>query len=441
MTAGPARDSTGPAFPTGRHYGRLAVGFLAFATYGSLVPLDFRPLGFAEAVDRYRAAWQVPIRVESRSDWLSNVLLFVPLGFLIAGRLAVDRPRWWSWSAALVAVPAASATLSAAIEFAQVYFPTRTVSARDVVAETIGGAIGGALWLAFGPRVTGLSRSRSAGRGGRAAWLLPAYLLALLLSRAMPLDLTVSPGELYHKYKEGMVALVPFAALATGSAGAVVRIADEAASFLGLGMLLALADRPKPRSPRAVLAAGLILAASIEAGQLFVASRRSDATDLVVGPLALLGGWAATRAILEGADPKRAGRARLVFGAAWLTMVACSSWSPFDFGGDSSAWLAKAAAIAPLPFADYYRGSVWGAADQVFRKATLFFPVGVVARGGAVGTLLIAATLAIGSEAGQLALPAREPSPTDVLVEVGGAWAGRLAAGTGSARSRARSVP
>jgi VanZ family protein len=437
MTAGPLRAGSAPEFPRARHYGWLALGFLAFATYGSLVPLDFRPVGFAEAVERYRSAWLVPIRVESRSDWLSNILLFVPLGFLLAGWLTVDRPRAWSPAVALVAIPAASVLLSATIEYVQVYFPSRTVSSRDVVAETIGGAIGGALWLGFGSRLTGLARSRSASRGGRAAWLLPAYVLALLLSKAMPIDLTISPGELYHKYKEGMVALIPFAALASGTAGTVTRIADEAASFLVVGMLLALAGFPRLRTPLAVLAIGLVLAVSIEVGQLFVVSRRSDATDVIVGPLALLGGWVATRAIREGSNPNRA---RLVFGLTWLIPATCSSWFPFDFEGDWSAWLAKAAAVSPLPFADYYRGSVLGAADQIFRKVALFFPVGVAARGGSVGTLLLAGLLAIGFEAGQLALPGREPSLTDILVETAGAWAGQFAAWPGSARSRSRSV-
>jgi len=435
MTPGSTQVGSASAFPTARHHGWLALGFLAFAVYGSLMPLDFRPLAVGKAVDRYRAAWQVPIRVESRSDWLSNILLFIPLGFLLSGWLTVDRPRW-SIATVAVSIPVASAALSSAIEYAQVYFPSRTVSPRDVVAETIGGAIGGALWLASGPWLTGRARSRAAGEGGRAAWLLPAYLLALTLSRVMPLDFTISPGELYRKYKGGMISLLPFAAIAPGAAEATRRMADEVASFLVAGLLLGQAAGWRPRGSWPVLATGLATAASIKFAQLFVASRRSDPTDVIVGGLAVVGGWAAGRATLGETDPRDADRTRLAFFLGWLGLAACSSWSPFHFGTDVGGWPGKASSVTALPFADYYRGSVWNAGDQIFRKATLFFPLGMVSGRDRRGTLLVAAGLAILFEAGQLALPGREPSITDVLVEVGGAWAGLFCVGRRTVSNR-----
>ena len=51
MTAGPPRAGSAPEFPAARHYRGFALGFLAFAIYGSLVPLDFRPIGFAQAIE------------------------------------------------------------------------------------------------------------------------------------------------------------------------------------------------------------------------------------------------------------------------------------------------------------------------------------------------------------------------------------------------------
>lgn len=419
----------GPSFPHARHYGRLAAGFLALAVYGSLVPLDFRPLPATEAVARYRAAWQVPIRVESRSDWLSNILLFVPLGFLLAGTLAVDRPRRAAL-AALVAVPAASAALSAAIEFAQVYFPSRTVSPRDVVAETIGGAIGAAAWLMIGPAMTARARAGGLDGSGRAAWALPAYLLAMVLAHAIPLDITISPGELWGKVKAGMVAPIPFVAFAKDPAGAARRSADEAVSFLIAGLIASRASGRRRRGPWSIAATGLALAASVEALQFFVASRRSDATDVVVGALAFAAGWASGRAIpAAAADLERPSMARPALVAGWLALAACSAWSPFDFEADPGAWLARARSVDLMPFADYHRGSAWVLADQLFRKAALFFPLGMVAGPGRRGVLLAASGLAILLEAGQLGLPGREPGVTDVLVEVGGAWAGRFCAG------------
>jgi VanZ family protein len=426
----PALPATGPGFlfPTSRHYGFLALGFLAFAVYGSLVPLDFRPLAIGDAMARYQAAWQRPIRVESRSDWLSNILLFIPLGFLIAGWLAVDRPRR-AVAIAVLAIPAVSAALSAAIEFVQVYFPSRTVSSRDVVAETIGGAIGGVAWLAAGPWLTGLARAGAKSVGGRAAWLLPVYSLALILDHGIPLDVTISPGELYHKYKTGMIRLVPFGSGGSGLAESLKRSADEASGFLVVGLLLGRAMSGRSWSSRSVLVRGLGIAGAVEILQLFVASRRFDATDVVVGGLAVLAGWVAARATLGSPESGTIGCDRFLGLVGWLGLVAVSSWAPFDFGTDVRSWRTKALAITPLPFSDYYFGSVWNAAGQLFRKATLFLPLGMLSGRGRWETLLTASGLAVVFEAGQVALPGRQPSVTDVLVEVGGAWLGLFCVG------------
>jgi VanZ family protein len=427
MSALPAAGSAS-SFPTSRHYGWLALGFLAFAVYGSLVPLDFRLLAIGDASARYVAAWQVPIRIESRSDWLSNILLFIPLGFLLAGWLAVDRPRR-AVALAVLAIPVASAVLSGAIEFAQLYFPSRTVSSRDVAAETIGGMIGGALWLAAGPWLTGLARARAKEVGGRAAWLLPVYSLALVLDHAIPLDITISPGELYHKYKAGMIQLIPFAAGVSGLAESSIRAADEAAGFLVVGLLLARSVGRRDWNTRSVLVRGLGIAGSVEFLQLLVASRRFDATDVALGALAVLGGWAAGRATLGAAGPGTVGRARFLCLVGWLGLAAVSSWAPFDFETDVRSWLSKSSAMTLLPFSDYYRVSVWNAASQIFRKATLYFAFGMIHGRGRWETLLTASGLAVLFEAGQIALPGREPSVTDILVEVGGAWAGRFCVG------------
>ncbi|BDZ45953.1 VanZ family protein [Naasia aerilata] len=72
-------------------------------------------------------------------EFLSNVLLFVPLGFLAA--LDLPRRDWWL---AAVAAPAFSALL----ELGQaLFFPARTPSASDVVANGLGGAVGAVVSL------------------------------------------------------------------------------------------------------------------------------------------------------------------------------------------------------------------------------------------------------------------------------------------------------
>src|SRR5262245_50399997 len=74
-------------------YAGLALLFLTIAVYGSLVPFHFRRLPFDEAVNLFRAVLAQPIAVQSRSDWIANILLFLPLGFLLMGAGCCDRPH------------------------------------------------------------------------------------------------------------------------------------------------------------------------------------------------------------------------------------------------------------------------------------------------------------------------------------------------------------
>ena len=62
-------------------YALLAAGFLAFAVYGSWVPFHYRPFPFSEARAQFALVCSRPVSVDSISDWVANVLLFVPIGF------------------------------------------------------------------------------------------------------------------------------------------------------------------------------------------------------------------------------------------------------------------------------------------------------------------------------------------------------------------------
>ena len=77
--------------------GLLALGYLVFVVYGSLVPLDYTPVPWDEAVERFRNIRFLQLGIGSRADWVANLLLFIPLTFLWLGWLW---PRWEpSWHA------------------------------------------------------------------------------------------------------------------------------------------------------------------------------------------------------------------------------------------------------------------------------------------------------------------------------------------------------
>jgi len=96
-----------------------------------------------------------------RQGWLeapANVVLFIPLGFLLT--LLVRK----AWVGVLLAV-----ALSVSAELVQALLPDRWASVRDVVANALGAVIGAALaWLFVVLRRRRLTRLTAARRGMRA---------------------------------------------------------------------------------------------------------------------------------------------------------------------------------------------------------------------------------------------------------------------------------
>ena len=119
----------------------LLLLYLAFVVYGSLVPFHFvyRPFGDALAV--FGAIPLHVLGIESRSDLVANLLLFIPVTFLAGLVLRVQetstRPVF-----AMAVIQACSIGLAVVIEFTQLYFPGRTVGLNDIYAESAGAFIG-----------------------------------------------------------------------------------------------------------------------------------------------------------------------------------------------------------------------------------------------------------------------------------------------------------
>lgn len=463
-----SESPTSLAPPRRWHFAVAALGYLILAVYGSLVPLTYQSLEWNDALERFANIRYLNLGIESRSDWVANILLFVPLAWLTMGALCVDRGAIWSACWAL-AVAVACHTLSWSIEFGQLYFPPRTVSVNDVVAETIGGAIGAVLWVVAGQAITNWCRkvwAHNRATNSLAMLLLPGYLLALVIVHVMPLDLTISPVEVYHKFKEGKVLPVPFTQVGRGWEFVQGTIWNMV-YFAPLGWLLASLRRPDggwrfELSTIAVI--GLVATTAIEGMQLFVYTRYSDTTDIVTGSLAVLIATIAARLAMStsqtsAATPSvialpgpisaasRMGKPRRrsfsvatlagwLLPLAWCGALALLNWWPLNFttaplpeadGVPLPIWRARR--MSWLPFGDYYWQSEFASFDQVLQKGISFAVLGVLLTVGwrvRWGWLVFAlGVLVAGSlEFGQFFLVSRYPSVTDVLIEGMAAWCG-----------------
>lgn len=423
----------------------LALVYTLFVVYGSLVPLEFRPLSWDTAVARFGAMPFLNLGIGSRADWMANLLLFVPLTFIWMGVLAASGNLLGRMAATLALIPLATA-LSLGIEFVQLFFPQRTVSQNDVFAETVGGVLGVALWWVAGARfavwLQGWREQHSrAALAERIAW---TYFAGVLVYNVLPLDLTISAVEIFHKWQDGRVNLIPFARLPADPFYAVYEIATDALLWVPLALLWRLDGK---RGPWRAWGMTLATAAMLEVLQLFIFSRVSDLTDLFTAAAgAGLGTIAANRLRDRGASHEDFGRERFTsaalrrwtpfaLSALWMAALALGFWFPFDFRTDGAFVRSRLDFVLRVPFEVYYFGTEYRAITEVLRKTLFFAPLGALLAWGVavqpwrlraplfvLALLLLAAVPAV-IELGQVMLPHKIADTTDWFL----AWAGGLA--------------
>lgn len=435
--------ASSPSLGAGRLWWFFAgIGYLGFVLYGSLVPLKPRHIPLDQALAQFWSMPYLELGIDSRADWVANILLFIPLTFLCCGAV-------WPWrriglrilTAPLVLV--AAAALSAAIEFAQIYFPPRTVSLNDIVAETAGAGIGIAIWLAFGRRALQwmLTLPLVRGEANLAQRLMVLYFAALFTYGLLPLDLTISPVEIYKKWHEGKVVLMPFTTIYTDHAQQAYDLVTDIAIWIPAAVLSVLAGR---RTRGAAWAGTVGAAVLLEVLQLAVYSRVSDSTDIVTAALGAAIGVALVRPRAAGspAEPAElpaAGALRwLLTATCWALLLAAVFWYPYDFNLERDFLHERvSAALVRVPFETYYFGTEFRAITEVLRKMLFFAPLGFLfARASLdmplawqciplhLAMLLLAACVATSIEAVQILLPNKVADFTDGALEFLGAAIG-----------------
>ncbi|MBA3506787.1 MAG: VanZ family protein, partial [Betaproteobacteria bacterium] len=404
-----------------------ALAYTAFVIYGSLVPLDFHSRSWADAFSAFLDVRYLQLGMASRADWVANILLFIPLAFLWLATVWPQRRFTQFLASALVGLSCVS--LSIVIEFTQIFFPPRTVSLNDLLAESIGTAVGLVLWWTVGPRVVTWLQGWSLAHGAPAVseQLLYGYLFLLIGYNILPLDLTLSPAELFHKWREGRLLLIPFSAAYQSTAQMLYDVASDIAIWIPVGFLWSRSARA---TARRIFCYVIVCAAALELLQLFVYSRTSDTTDVMT---AAAGGWlgiAIARGIAR--TPIPLDRVAVSTGVGWhviawlfatliwLCALTIVFWYPFDFRTDWGFVQQRLANLRRVPFEAYYWGSEFKAVTELLHKTGFFFPLGSLFAIGVVhlrhkfaipaGFLHVAsvglvASVAAMIEAGQLFLP------------------------------------
>lgn len=418
----------------GRRLTWVWLGWVVFVIYGSLLPLEFHAVPWDTAVNSFMHMPWLNLGLASRIDWLANALIYFPLGYLAtcAAMAGTTSPGEQTrgvppWAAALLFFCLGSA-LAWTVEFAQIFFPQRTVSLNDVLAECAGTAIGCVAGLLFGrPFVQLLARAMFAEAPPLVSlfWL---YFLSYATLSLFPFDFSTASAVFDQK-------------LATGHAGwwlAPIHLGDSLRAglqFFGEALLaipfgIALGRGPRSSRWPAAWFLGLGFGVLIEVIQLFLLSTTSQGASALSRAFGFSAGAAisaSTRSLNLTLKSGTKGLLLMSCAAVWaLVLGYLAGWgrTPVSISG----WWERAASLNYLPFYYHYYVGESRALTSLLQCLASYACVGVAtgllwARPRPVLSAGLAALIAFGLEGSKLILIGRHPDPTNVLIAAAAAWA------------------
>ncbi|MEH3085854.1 MAG: VanZ family protein [Xylophilus ampelinus] len=346
----------------------------ALVAYRSLFPFAYVP-----HAPSWSDAWTLltawPARL-STADAVGNVLLFMPLGALVAARLG-GRAAWL----------AAGIAYAWAVQYLQFWFPSRVPSASDAWFNTAGLLAG----CAAGVMLRRLMAERRGWRADGAPYWAPAtaLLLAWVAYRWFPLVPSLDVQNLKNDLKPLLLA----------PAWDSLRVLHDATAWLlWLRLLQCTPLRGLPGS-RAAWAAVCIVAAE----PLFWANTVS---------LSNVAGLGIALALRPRFAPGPAGSWMLaLLLAASLVASGLAPWQ-FEDAGNDFLW---------MPFAGMLRGSMYVNSAALVEKCFLYGGLVFLMGHGGMGFRpagWVAAALLGGIELAQCWVPGRVPEITDPLLAV-----------------------
>ena len=410
--------------------GWLALAYVAFVVYGSLVPLDFKPHSLAAALTTFERIRYLDLGAGARADWVANLLLYIPLGFLVIGAATANSRSAIARIVFSIVVLLSCVILAVAIEFTQVFFPPRTVSMNDLIAELIGTVVGITLWHVLGAQFIRIFGTLFAGGAGARRALLVMYLLLYLVLSLFPFDFLVSESELHAKFNSTLVHWFFASGQNSGlTFFQLLKLLAEALSVAPFGVALALIHPNNRANYARAFWSGASLGLLIEGLQLFLVTGISQGISVLTRALGTTTGVAlydsfARRDVRKLAPILRA----CILLALPLYLMLIGYLGGFftspRIGLDLA--ISRLSEVRWMPFYYHYYTSETTATVSLLVIAILYGAVGLgfwlwtIERRGApaLGLLagLVAAVTATCTEIGKLFLATKHPDPTNVLI-------------------------
>lgn len=403
-----------------------AIAYALFVAYASIVVgpegFHFVPLDLGIAWRRLIAAPYELNGSDQRADWMANLLMLVPLGWLANGALWPGRRRlrWLAAGAALCCC----LFLVLALKYLQLFFPPRTVSLNYIEAQSLGSLLGVALfWLSYDRRQAML---QGISGGGRRALVIACgiYAAALLFFFLFPFDFALSAADFRER-----AATLPDVLLSWPGEGrtttlrVLVVLADTAATA-PLGVLLAL--RSRRRSLFRIAVAGFATMSAVTGLTMLLLSAAPSLMAIFYRTAGIVVG-AAMVMWFEGQDLAwwRSRLARLVplmIPPYVLAVLFVNGLLSLHWRTVSQA-LAAFDELGLLPFYYHYIVSKAHAAESVVAHLLMFAPIGMMialrhgsGRGQVRTAAMIAASFSLAVEFGRWFKPGLQPDFSNVII-------------------------
>lgn len=413
--------------PAPRHNFSFAIwlGYVFFVVYGSLVPLDFRPLPLDQAWAVFQHIPMYKLGVESRADWISNGVLYVPVGFLTA-HLLLQKGADARHAPVYFLAGLFSVALAFGVEFTQIFFPQRTVSLNDLLAESVGSLIGLLLAAKYSEWFKNLLRAALSDPARLALRLLEGYLAGYVAFSLFPYDILLSTGELAEKLRGDNWGWL-LAGDAHGKVLIVLKLFSEILLTLPFGLLLGYRSTRPATYGQAVLL-GLLLGGLIEIAQFFTATGVSQGLSVLTRVAGICGGLALWNERASWSPERLALLTRryvLPLGVIYLlVLLQTNGWFSHQWNSAEFA-AARLADVHFLPFYYHYFTTEARALFSLASVCLMYVPVGVLiwANRGSPAQAFLYALFAAGLvETGKLFLQGMHADPTNLMLAAIASW-------------------
>ena len=413
--------------PDRPHWAALCLLYAVVMLYSSTIigpsGVNFVYRQPADALHAFLNTAYVAHGSDQRADWIGNLLMLVPFGFLVLRAVWPHQPRLRPVAACAALLLCIATVLG--IKFLQLYFPPRTVTLNYILAQSIGSLIGLATGWIWNARIIPLIGDQDIAR--TLVLMLRLYAVALILFVLMPLDFALDMTDL-----RAQIDRLPDTVLALPGSDRppvirVILIVVATAAFLPVGMLLTFVKSGTyqvSRALRAVAVRGLCLTTGLFALDAVVISAYPVLPSVLYRTCGIVLGAAAIKWLV-----------RRDAAALWRRLRALVPWMVAPYLMTvllvnhllSIHWLSLPQAVAQayplglLPLFDYYIVTKAEAAKNIIGHFALYLPVGVLLRlrypdqttGAAFGA---AATLSLLVEAGRYLRPGLQGDINAVVV-------------------------